>query len=111
MADAVTLERVAKRLRAAAAALPAGAGFWEALSVVAADEVTRVITISPQPLPTNAFLVTAPAFAGEALHTLHVLGRGDTLGAALLVTNDLLAREGVGEAWIVEIKRIQKVST
>lgn len=100
MANPIVVDRIARRLRERAEGTPTGAGFWETLAELAANEATRTVTIATAPLPAELYLAVVPD------STPKVIARAEVLADLQPTIETYLQRRGDGTVWAVEIKRV-----
>lgn len=105
MADPVLIKRLTRLLEETSEATPKGEGFWATLAAAAADEAARALTIQQLALPVEPFLVAIRAHEG-----LRTVASSPTLGGASQAAMSFLEERGIGEALIVEVRRVLGVA-
>lgn len=105
MADVLTIQRVADKLKALSESTPTGEGYWEALAKAVTDEATKTLTVTLGVIPAQPFLGLVPERGGVRL-----VARGATATDLMKQAEDLLMVAGSGEVWAAEIKRVWTVT-
>ena len=110
MADAATLQRLARKLAETGGATPAGVGYWETLAGVADQELNRTITVTTGTLPSEPFLALAIQIGASGAVGLRYAGSGMSVASVTNVATQVLKDRGEGTIWIVEVKRVLDAS-
>lgn len=107
MADAITLQRLARTLEQTASATSKGENFWQTLAQAAANAIERPPAVTQAPLPAQPFIAVIRSGDG-----FQIIARGTTLAELQAPAETYLQAHGVGtaEIWAAEIKRVFQVA-
>ena len=105
MADPILIQRLTHLLHEASESTPKGEGFWPTLADLAAAECARTVVVEQRGLPSQPFAAVRKTHEGLA-----IVARGVSLVEIQNAATTVLETRGVGEVWLLEIRRVLGVA-